>query len=308
MRSRDLFGSIALVCVVLALGCASEPGRVVAAEVNLEIVYPGGSSDPLNLTVDRVDFRITCLGNPVPGVGGAPYPIPPANTAGDDYPYDDAVDASGSFEIADTRTPPVWQAAMDLPPGDCTMTLSVWDGDEIVCLGSETLVVAEDDVLAKFDIILVCAISYDVPEGQAQLQEAVSRALGGGGLTWDFIDGNYCPHLIWLGADPTVVTGVPATTRIQTYSFDPDNQCGENCDPQTCDYSSNPPICTPGPDLGLVSTLVTASGAGTFADPNAFDTTYTCDPAFPGPTQICALATDGDIECDHARCLTIECP
>ena len=302
MRSRDLFGSIALVCVVLALGCASEPGRVVAAEVNLEIVYPGGSTNALSFTVDRVDYRITCFGNP-PGT----YPIPDADTTGTDYDYDDPVDTSGSFEIADTRTPPVWQAAMDLPPGDCTMTLSVWDGDEIVCLGTETLVVAED-VLAKFDIILVCEVSYDVPEGNAQLQEAVSRALGGGGLTWDFIDGNYCPHLIWLGADPSVAAGVPATTRIQTYSFDPDNQCGENCDPQTCDYSSNPPICTPGADPGLISTLVTGSGAGTFADPNAFDTTYTCDPLFPGPTDICALVTDGDIECDHARCLTIVCP
>jgi len=285
----------------------------VAAEVNLEIVYPGGSGN-VGFAVERVDYRITCVGNPVPGAGGAPYPIPPANTAGDDYPYDDTVDMSGAFDIIDTRTPPVWQAAMDLPPGDCTMTMSVWDGDEIVCIGTETLVVAED-VSVKFDITLVCLVSFDLPEGHAALQEGgasplsrLARGVGGGGLTWNEVDGNYCPQLIWLGADPTVVDPAVPTTRIQTYSFDPDNQCGQNCDPQTCDRSFNPPRCTPGPDVGLISTFVATSGEGTFADPNAFDTTYTCDPLFPGPTEICAFVTDGDIECDHSRCLTVVCP
>jgi hypothetical protein len=285
---------------VLALSCASEHGFVVSTEINLDIVHPSGSSTDLGFTVDRVDYRITCVGNPVPGAGGAggaPYPIPPSNGNGDDYEYDDAVDMSGSFEIIDTRIPPVWQAALDLPPGDCTMTLSVWDGDEIVCVGSQTLIIVED-TSTKFDIVLVCSVSADLPEGGLRVDG-----------TLDLIDGNYCPQLIWLGADPTVVAAaVPAITNIQTYSFDPDNQCGENCDPQTCDYSVNPPICTPAPDPGLISTFFATSGVGTFADPNAFNTTYTCDPLFPGPTEICALASDGDIECDRTRCLTIVCP
>jgi hypothetical protein len=217
-------------------------------------------------------------------------PIPPAGT------YDDSADMSGSFQIVDTQTPPVWQATMDLPPGLCTMTLSVWDGDEVVCVGSETLTIVEDTA-TKFDITLVCSLSVDFPEGELLL-----------GGTYDFIDGNYCPQLIWLGADPTVVDAVVPVTNVQTYSFDLDNTCGQNCDPQTCDVSVNPPICTVGPDPGLISTLYAPSGVGTFADANAFDTTYTCDPLFPGPTDICALASDGDIECDQTRCLTIVCP
>jgi len=273
-------------------------------------VYPAGSVSNVGFTIDRIDYRITCAGNP-PGT----YPIPDADTSGTDYPYDDSVDMSGAFEIVDTGTPPVWQAAVDLPPGDCTMTMTVWDGDEIVCLGTETLAIVEDES-TKFDIILVCLLSTDTPEGQAELEEGAGSSslfrafgVGGGGLTWDFVQGNACPQLVWLGADPTVLGPVvPAVTNVQTYSYDPDNACGENCDPQTCDRSTNPPVCTPGPETGLISTWYAPSGVGTFADANAFDTTYTCDPLFPGATDICALVSDGDVECERTRCLTIVCP
>jgi len=292
VRSGDLGRSIVLLGLVLLAACASEGGAVGTAEVNLLIIHPNSSVTSEGFPIDRVDYRVTCAGT-LPGS----MPIPPADTAGTDYPYDDSVDMSGAFQIIDTRTPPVWQATMDLPPGPCTMTLTVWDGDEITCVGSETLTIIEDTA-TKFDITLVCSLSVDVPDG----------TLNTGGVFY-FIDGNYCPQLIWLGADPTVLGPVvPAVTNVQTYSFDPDNACGENCDPQTCDISVNPAICTPGPDLGLISTFFTTSGVGTFADANAFDTTYTCDPLFPGPTEICALATDGDIECDQIRCLTIVCP
>ena len=306
MRSRDLRRSFVLLCVVLLAGCSGESGpsgAIGTAEVNLEIVHTNSDSSAEGFNVDRVDYRITCAGT-LPGS----IPIPPADTTGANYDYDDSVDMSGAFQIIDTATPPVWQAVMDLPPGDCTMTLTVWDGDEITCIGSETLTIIED-TQTKFDILLVCSISSDSPEGRLYLGGGASLRSGAIGATWDFIDGNYCPQLIWVGADPSVLDPVvPAVTNIQTYSFDSDNQCGDNCDPQTCDRSTNPANCTPGPDLGLVSTWFTLSGVGTFGDPNAFDTTYTCDPLFPGPTDLCVLASDGDIECDQIRCLTIVCP
>jgi len=278
---------------VLVAGCSGgEGGPIGTAEVNLQIVYPSSSAAWEGFTVDRVDYRITC-----PGTAPGSMPIPPADTTGTDYTYDDSVDMSGAFEIVDTQTPPVWHATMDLPPGDCTMTLSVWDGDEIACIGSETLTIVED-TSTKFDITLVCTLSVDVPDGGLSVDG-----------TLDIIDGNYCPHLVWLAADPTVLGPVvPAVTTIQTHSFDLDNTCGQGCDPQTCVPGTNPLICTPGPDLGLTSTLYAPSGVGSFADVDASETTYTCDPLFPGPTDICALASDGDIECDRTRCLTIVCP
>ena len=292
MRSGDLTRSIVLLCIVLLAACGSEGGPIGTAEVNLDIVYPSSSAASEGFTVDRVDYRITCSGT-LPGS----MPIPPADTTGTDYTYDDSVDSSGSFKIDETQDPPVWQTTVDLPPGDCTMTLSVWDGDEITCVGSETLPIVEDTV-TQFEITLVCSLSVDAPDG----------GLGVNGV-FTVIDGNYCPQLIWLGADPIVLDPVvPAVTNIQTHAFDLDSTCGQGCDPQICDFSTNPPVCTPGPDPGLISTLYAPLGVGTFADANAFDTTYTCDPLFPGPTEICALASDGDIECDRIRCLTIVCP
>ena len=292
MRSGGLSRSIVLLGIALAAGCSGAEGAAIGStEVNLEIVYPGGAVTWEGFTVDRIDYRVTC-----PGTLPGSMPIPPADTAGTDYPYDDSVDVSGAFSIVDTRTPPVWQAAMDLPPGECTITMSVWDGDEIACVGSETLTIIEDTV-TKYDITLLCSLSVTTPEGALDVEGMLETH-----------NGNYCPQLIWLGAIPAVVDPLFPVTSIQTYSFDLDNQCGENCDPQTCDGSVNPPVCTPGPDLGLISTLYAPSGLGTFADPNVFETTYTCDPLFPGPTDICALATDGDIECDQTRCLTIVCP
>ena len=87
---------------------------------------------------DRVDYRITCGGS---GPGSAP--IPPTSTGGT-YDYDDSVDVSGAFEIVDADTTPVWYTVTDLPPGDCTATLSVYRDGAVVCLGSEGFSVLED--------------------------------------------------------------------------------------------------------------------------------------------------------------------
>ncbi|TFH28531.1 MAG: calcium-binding protein [Myxococcales bacterium] len=152
--------------------------------------------------------------------------------------YSDAVDISGAFEVVDTRVPPSWQAVMDLPPGDCAITLSVYEDDEIVCVGSQTLAINED-ATTKYDIVLVCSLSVDLPGGMADVDG-----------TFEFITGNLCPKLYVLNAIEVDVctnpqTGV-ITKELQYRAKDPDNTCGNNCDPQTCDFN-NPPICTPYP-------------------------------------------------------------
>ena len=166
------------------------------------------------------------------------YDIPPADTNGTDYNYDDSVDISGAFETVDTRDPPVWQAVMDLPPGDCTITLSVYEDDELVCVGSQTLVINED-ATTKYDIVLVCSLSIDTPDGMADIDGS-----------FEFITGNLCPKLYILNAISSVTVGGPSNpylqTEIQYRAKDPDNSCGNNCDPQSC-TSDNPPVCTPYP-------------------------------------------------------------
>ncbi|HSN82682.1 MAG TPA: calcium-binding protein, partial [Polyangiales bacterium] len=151
--------------------------------------------------------------------------------------YDDSVDISGAFEVVDTRVPPVWQAVMDLPPGDCTITLSVWEEDEIVCAGSQTLAIAED-ATTKYDIVLVCSLSIDTPDGMADVDG-----------TFELITGNLCPKLYVLNAlefDPFSQPGFLSGAEIQYRAKDPDNTCGHNCDPQSC-TTDNPPVCTPYP-------------------------------------------------------------
>ena len=103
-------------------------------------------------------------------------------------------------------------------------------------------------------------------------------------------------------------------TMVQVSSFDPDDGCGQNCNPQTCDFNQNPPVCSPAPDPGFTASLFAPSGRGWFTtsvstgNPNEFETEYACDSLYPGPVEICALVSDGDNDCNQVRCTTVVCP
>ena len=285
MLSKPLIGMVVLSCIAFSVAC--DGGTLVRdprgnTEVSLVISDPATAPAQLAALIDFVSYRITC----------------PASSL---TPYDDSVDIAGNFESVGSANPAVWTLVTDLPLSLCTIALWVFYEDEIICSGSDMLPIVDDnDPLApnKVNVVLQCSLSVNPPSGDVDIDG-----------DYTFVHGNYCPQVFWLGALPTVVApAVPAVTNIQTSSLDMDNTCGQNCDPQTCDFLTNPPVCTPGPDLGLVSTLVAPAGKGTFGDPNALDTTYTCDPLFPGPTEICVVVSDGDIDCDQTRCLTIVCP
>ncbi|MGB8330709.1 MAG: hypothetical protein WCE62_11335 [Polyangiales bacterium] len=92
---------------------------------------------------------------------------------------------------------------------------------------------------------------------------------------------NECP-VVSLAVEPQVVPEA-GTATITVTASDPD----EN--PQT-----------------LVTTLLTDHG--TIADPNAQETTYTCDPDVGGVIEICVIASDGDASCDVEQCTTVVCP
>ena len=95
-------------------------------------------------------------------------------------------------------------------------------------------------------------------------------------------DKNECPSISELTVEPEVIAeGETATVRVS--AEDPDDN--------------------PGP---LVTTLHAI--AGTFADPHALETTYSCDPAIGGPIEICVVASDGDDDCEVYLCTTVVCP
>ncbi|MGB8330440.1 MAG: hypothetical protein WCE62_09960 [Polyangiales bacterium] len=291
MLVQPFIRMVALSCIALSVACDgsipvadkfADPDNLEDTEVKLVISDPNSSPDELAFSIDFVSYRITC-----PASGGVPY--------------DDSIDISGSFEIIEDSDPPVWALFTSLPPTRCTISMWVFYEDEIVCSGSQALPIAakgSSSAPNEVTIVLECMLSVNPPSGDLDIIGA-----------FDVVHGNFCPQLVWLGAIPTVFDpGDPGVARIETYSFDVDDTCGQNCDPKICDFSANPPTCTPGPDTGLVSTLTATAGHGAFGDVHGSDTTYTCDPLFPGPTEICVSASDGDLECDQTRCVTIVCP
>jgi cysteine-rich repeat protein len=284
MRSLNLS---ALVCIGLCASCAQQ-GSVGNTEINLTIGTDFGPQDgEAAFEADRVDYRITCVGT-VPGT----FPIPPDATGGV-VDYDDSVEISGSFEIIDGQDPPVWNTIMDLPPGDCTASLTVYRGGEVVCEGAQGFTVVENGT-TKIDIKLLCSLSVNIGDGA-----------GDADGEFQFTVGNECPKIFDFRAIPAVIPLGESSAIIQTIARDLDGTCGSNCDPQTCD-DANPPNCTPGPDPGL--TLELSTLVGTFDDSTAAITNYNCDPAFPGPMQVCVDVSDGDLDCDKAQCTVVECP
>jgi cysteine-rich repeat protein len=284
MCCRTFIVTVALWCVALSAACNGSSPQVSASgdtEVNLLISDPALAAEEFATLIDFVSYRIICLDS-----GVTPT-------------YDDSVDLAGNFESDGNASPnpAVWTLVADLPLSPCTISLWVFYEDEVVCSGSQVLSIVEDDnefAPNKANIVLDCSLSVTPPSGDLDIDGSFS-----------FIHGNYCPQLFWLGTFPSTD---PTVMNIQTSSIDVDSSCGQNCDPQTCDFNLIPPVCTPGQDLGLTSTLSAPAGNGSLGDPTAFNTTYTCDPLFPGPTEICVSVSDGDLDCDQMRCITIDCP
>ena len=300
MCCRTFIVTVALWCVALSAACNGSSPQVSASgetEVNLLISDPALAAEEFATFVDFVSYRITCLDSDVTPM------------------YDDSLDLAGNFESDGNANPnpAVWTLVTDLPLSPCTISLWVFYEDEVVCSGSEVLSIVEDNnefAPNKADVVLECSLSVNGPSGDVGIDGS-----------YQFIHGNYCPKLNWLGAVPPMVeAAVPPVTIIEASAFDLDSTCGLNCDPQTCDFTQNPPVCTAAPDLGFWITFTAPAGHGSFSAPLATGTpmtggtpidaqsAYTCDPLFPGPTEICGVASDGDNDCDKMRCITIICP
>jgi cysteine-rich repeat protein len=280
---------VVLSCIASCAACDGSAPSVIEdepvladTEINLAISDPATAPEQLAMLIDFVSYRITC---PSSGL----------------TPYDDSIDLSGHLEAVVDASPAVWTLVTDLPLSLCHISLWVFYEDEVICSGSQPMSIVDDgdpSAPSKVNIVLECSLSVIPPSGDLDVDG-----------DFNLVHGNYCPQLFWLGAVPSVVApAVPAVSRIQTSYMDIDNTCGQNCDPQTCNFSANPPSCTPAPDPGLSSILFAPAGKGTFGDASALNTTYTCDPLHPGPTEICVRVSDGDVDCDRMRCLTIQCP
>ena len=267
---RTRFGKwIVLACMGTLAACTSEggTGSVSGTQVNLTV----GQGDQA-FDVDRVDYVVVCGGE---GTGAS-------DTPGNSADIDDDTTFSGQFEIVGDL---VFQALMDLPPGDCTITLSVSDEDEVVCMGTQTLPVTADQTQV-FNIALRCAVSFQSPVANADVNG-----------TFFTVVGNFCPSLYVFNAIPTVhpIDG-DGTSDLQLRALDFDGTCGESCDPDGNDPGLTTTVSCPG------GSLVGGSGDGSNSD------NYVLTCTAPGPVTCTAAVTDGDLDCDKQKVLTVTCP
>ncbi|MDH3845069.1 MAG: endonuclease/exonuclease/phosphatase family protein, partial [Myxococcales bacterium] len=326
-----------------------------AGNTELNVIVPNNESSPgvpAPVDIQDVEYTINCLGN--------------SDTFLDNNAsFPDEVQINGNLEVQDGRTDPqgpippefgtprpgdgaeIWQAFMDLPPGDCTVQLRARDNDgEVICTAQEDVTIAADTTV-KVNLVLICQVSYQAPVGMLDVD-----------ATFSFVVGNFCPDLFQLNcldsAPQPPFFGVPiAATSCEVRFRDGDSTCGEGCDPQSCNvvpeglvcfYDPNgdniddgdpPPVvettitcganalldcegdlvpdasCTySGDTLGIVGDQPPVPVAVGGPGPNAGGFYVACDPAgVPGATITCtAVTTDGDNDCDKTKVLSIDCP
>lgn len=307
---------IVLACMGALAACSSSGGSVGVTELN--VVVPTNAGTPSAIDIQEVEYLISCDGN--------------SDTFLDNnQSFADEVLISGDLEVVDGRTsgsPPVptevWQGFMDLPPGPCVIQLAAVDNDgERICVVDHSFTVTADTT-TKVDLVLLCDISFQAPVGSLDVD-----------ATFSFVVGNFCPDLFVLNcldSEPAAVPFPPlpfdiAASECQVRFRDGDSTCGTRCDPQSCD-TAVPPVCTPGPDPG-VSTTITCTGGQVDCDGNPTTTETECTfsgdqlttgtwfagcipPALggtPGAVVTCtAVTTDGDIDCDKTKVVSITCP
>ena len=179
---------------------------------------------------------------------------------------DSGITLQGNLNVIDDRTPPVWATIMDLPVGVCTVTLIARDDTgATLCTGSRDVTVVENTTV-KVDLVLVCMVDGDDPIGSLDID-----------ATFEIVEGNLCPRLHFLNAVPGNIPdgGSSAVTVLVS------------------DAEGDP-----------LTTALTAT-SGSFADPTALSTTYTCDEG--GTQTISVSVTDGDTACDKTKDFDVEC-
>ncbi|MGB5681846.1 MAG: hypothetical protein WBM47_08375, partial [Polyangiales bacterium] len=144
-------------------GCASEqPGADTDTFGRVELNLIVGNTD-----VKAVSFEVVC---------------------------DSGFTLSGQLNVNDEQDPPVAATIMDLPSGDCGITLTAFDnaGDPL-CTGSEDFTVLANETV-QVNVVLLCDSDAEELLGNAEID-----------ATFEFVEGNNCPRLHFLNAVPSTV-------------------------------------------------------------------------------------------------------
>jgi hypothetical protein len=311
-------------CAVLLVSCRGEESFCAAPTVEV---------DPVTIpTGDNATTVTITIENPNPDNGREVVSELYANTGTFDDPfalettYTCAHDVTGEVEICTDVVygPPIGLGTASPSPEDCletACTTVACPSEKNECPVIENLE-ADPDVLAEGETATIRVTAEDPDDNPAPLVTTLVAAAGtfddryaseavctcdsevGGPIEIcvDASDGdktcdvkrcitvlcpgpwpdNVCPVIADLTANPLVIPPTERESLIEVDAFDPD---AVNPDP-------------------LLTTL--SATAGTFEDRNANATLFTC--GNPGPAKVCVKASDGDLDCDKERCITIQCP
>lgn len=335
---------VVLVCMSAIAACTSGEGGTVG-NTELNVIVPNNESSPgvpAPIDIQQVQYTINCVGGLQPP-GGFLDGVPPDNSFPDAVVLNgnlEVVDGRtnidtnpnqfGTFRPGDGAE--IWQAFMDLPPGPCTIQLRALDSDEVICTATESFFI-NADTTAKVNLVLICDVSFQAPVGMLDVD-----------ATFSFVVGNFCPDLFALNcidSDPVEVLnetlGIGLASSICEVRYrDGDSTCGQGCDPQLCNVVPEGLDCGPGPDPG-VTTTITCVGGQIDCDGDPLTTETECvfgpgdelgtlgapadtgswfagciPPALggaPGAIVTCtAVTTDGDLDCNKTKEVSIECP
>jgi hypothetical protein len=128
------FLTFAALLATLPVGCADDmqlSAETADDSVRFELVIE-------NLDVTAVTFDVTC---------------------------EDDVELTGEFNVNEGLDPQVWSVIMDLPVGECSVTLTAFEEGEPICSGSSDFTVIEDETV-QVGVVLTCEVdSADSPSG-----------------------------------------------------------------------------------------------------------------------------------------------
>ena len=179
---------------------------------------------------------------------------------------DSGMTLSGQFNVNDEQDPPIFSTIMDLSPGDCTITLIALDDAGAVLCTGSKDFTVLVDQTITVDVVLMCGGDGDDPLGNVNIS-----------ATFEEVEGNNCPRLHFLNAVPDEVPAEGSAVTVLVSDKDGD----------------------------VLTTALTATG-GSFADPTALSTTYTCDDASGSQTMFVTVS-DGEAACDKSQSFEVQC-
>ena len=181
-------------------------------------------------------------------------------------------DIVGTLPVVDGRDPPVWALIAHIPAGPSrTITLRAYDlSGHVLCEGSAVVDVLDGQTV-KVTVALDCGTTPEGPRGDVEVDGELHVG-----------PQNLCPvlHSTFVGPEQVAAGG---TADVEVVAGD----------------------AAPGDPEGGALTYAWTATSGSFADPSAHATQYTCDAS--GVQTLTVVISDGDTSCDQTVTIDVAC-